>query len=82
LEALRQPQLPRKDDVMKCPICMREADVDLCRYHAEAKEKVRAAYPLWVRAYGNMEWSDFLDNVKRNPQTGIWAKEIAEFLRG
>jgi len=34
-----------------------------------------------VKAYGNMEWKDFLDNVKRNPQTGQWAKEIAEVLK-
>jgi hypothetical protein len=67
---------------MKCPICGREAVPDLCRYHTEAKERVREAYPFWVKAYGNIEWKDFLDNVKRNPQTGQWAKEIAEFLRG
>jgi len=67
---------------MKCPICGRKAVTDLCRYHAEAEEKVRLAYPLWVKAYGNIEWKDFLDNVKRNPQTGQWAKEIAELLRG
>ena len=67
---------------MKCCICGREAATDLCRYHTEAEEKVRNAYPLWVKAYGRIEWKDFLDNVKRNPQTGQWAKEIAEFLKG
>jgi len=67
---------------MKCPLCGREAVTDLCRYHAESKEKVQAAYPLWVAAYGRIEWSLYLDNVKRNPQTGQWAKEIAEFLKG
>jgi len=29
-----------------------------------------------------MEWKDYLDSVKRNPQTGQWAKEIAELLKG
>jgi len=67
---------------MRCAICGRESVTDLCRHHDEAKEKVRMAYPLWVKAYGNMDWEDFLDNVKRNPQTGQWAKEIAELLRG
>lgn len=67
---------------MKCPVCGREAIGGLCRYHAEAKERVLAAYPLWVKAYGSIEWKDFLDNVKRNPQTGQWAKEIAELLEG
>jgi len=67
---------------VKCPICGREAAPELCRYHAEAKEKIQAAYSLWMKAYGNIEWKDFLDNVKRNPQTGQWVKEIAELLRG
>jgi hypothetical protein len=66
---------------MKCPICGREAGRELCPYHSEAKERVQAAYPLWVRAYGRIEWKAYLDSVKRNPQTGQWAKEIAEFLR-
>jgi len=67
---------------MKCPVCGRDTAHQLCAYHAEAKEGVEAAYPLWVRACGGIEWKDYLDTVKRNPQTGQWAKEIAEFLRG
>ena len=67
---------------MKCTLCGREAADGLCRYHSEAKGKVEAAYPLWLRAYGTIGWNDFLDNVKRNPQTGQWAKEIAELLKG
>ena len=82
MEALRQPELPGKEEAMKCPICGREAVPELCPYHAEAKERVQVAYSLWMKAFGNIEWKDFLDNVKRNPQTGQWAKEIAEFLGG
>ena len=67
---------------MKCQICGREAATDLCRYHIQAEERVRTAYSLWVKAYGGIEWKEFLDNVKRNPQTGQWAKEIAELLKG
>lgn len=67
---------------MKCPVCGREAKSEFCPYHAEAKERVKAAYPLWVKAYGRIDWKDYLDSVKRNPQTGQWAKEMAEFLRG
>jgi sarcosine oxidase delta subunit len=82
MEALRQPQLPGKEGAMKCPVCEREASEEFCVYHSAANERVRAAYPLWVRAYGEIEWKGYLDSVKRNPQTGQWAKEIAEFLRG
>ena len=67
---------------MKCALCRREAASDLCDYHAEAREKVKGAYPAWTRAYGRIEWEDYLDKVKRNVQTGQWAKEIAELLKG
>lgn len=43
-------------------------------------DRVKEAYPLWAKAYGGMEWKAFLGNVKRNAQTGQWAREIAEFL--
>jgi hypothetical protein len=61
-------------------VCEREAVRDLCRYHQSAKDNLEAAYPRWNRAYGGMKWKTYLDNVKRNVQTGRWAKEIAEFL--
>jgi hypothetical protein len=67
---------------VKCRICGREATADLCAYHQAAKDKVEAEYALWVSAYGKLEWKDYLDSVKRNPQTGQWAKEIAELLGG
>lgn len=67
---------------MKCPLCGREAVAEFCPYHAAAEEKVREGYPLWVKAYGRIEWKEYLDNVKRNAQTGQWAKEMAEFLQG
>ena len=67
---------------MKCLVCGRESASDLCRHHEEAKSRLQAAYPLWVRAYGDIGWDKYLDNVKRNVQTGQWAKETAEFLQG
>ncbi|HZW84630.1 MAG TPA: hypothetical protein VFE91_01845 [Nitrososphaerales archaeon] len=67
---------------MKCHICGKEGEAHLCRHHTEAKEKLLAAYPLWVKAYGELGWEKYLDSVKRNVQTGQWAKEIAEFLYG
>ncbi|MDE1852506.1 MAG: hypothetical protein KGI38_02030 [Thaumarchaeota archaeon] len=67
---------------MKCPVCGKESQGDHCFDHASAKERLEAAYPLWVRAYGRIEWKDYLDNVKRNVQTGRWVREIAEFLQG
>lgn len=84
MEALREPPVPcqRSQEGMKCRICEREAVTDLCAQHQTAKGNLEAAYPRWVRAYGGMEWKEYLDNVKRNVQTGRWAKETAEFLEG
>ncbi|MDG7008592.1 MAG: hypothetical protein JRN06_10180 [Nitrososphaerota archaeon] len=67
---------------MKCAACGREGAADLCRHHAAAKERLREAYPLWVKAYGDMGWDEYLDNVKRKVQTGQWVKEVAELLQG
>jgi len=65
---------------MNCKICDREATSTLCRYHEEAKQRINSRYQLWVKAYGRMEWKDYLDKVKRNDRTGQWAKEIAEMM--
>jgi hypothetical protein len=82
VEALCQPCVPGsgREEAMKCRLCSRGAVDDLCVYHKAARQEVEEAYPRWVKAYGAMEWKDYLDNVKRNVQTGQWAKEIAEFL--
>jgi len=82
LEALCQSGMSRKEEIMKCRLCNKKAVSDLCRDHSAAREKLQAAYPLWVKAYERIEWSDYLDNVKRNVQTGQWAKEAAELLQG
>ncbi len=67
---------------MKCAVCGRQGQESLCRRHESAKERLEAAFPRWVMAYGGISWEDFLDNVIRNAQTGPWAKEVAVALRG
>lgn len=67
---------------MKCKLCRRDAVSDLCPYHQAARDSLETAYQLWVRAHGTFEWVEYLDNVKRNAQTGQWAREIAELLGG
>jgi len=66
---------------MKCKACDRPGAPELCPYHMAAKAEVERAYGLWVRAYGHVERKDYLDNVKRNTQTGEWAREMADLLR-
>lgn len=67
---------------MKCLVCGVETKAELCGNHRKAKDALEAAYPRWTRAYGEMDWRAFLDNVKRNPRTGQWARETAGFLEG
>lgn len=55
---------------MKCMLCSRKAASDLCTYHRGAKGKVEESYRLWTEAYGEIEWKDHLDKVKRSEQTG------------
>jgi hypothetical protein len=67
---------------MKCVLCNREAETSFCEYHQEAENRLEAGYQLWVGAYGSIEWNVYLDRVIMSDQTGLWAKEVAELLRG
>jgi len=67
---------------MKCKLCERVAISDLYKYHSETRQKVEESYRLWVKAHGKIEWMEFLDKVKRNKQTGQWAKGIVIMLEG
>jgi len=65
---------------VKCELCERTAVGGLCEYHEEAKRRVEANFSRWKNAYGSLGWSEYLDKIKRNPETGQWAKEAASFL--
>lgn len=82
METLRQRLLPGEEGEVKCLVCGKEGKSDLCSHHEAARARVRGTYQLWVKAYGAIGWTEYLDNVIRNVQTGQWAKEVAEFLRG
>jgi len=65
-----------------CLLCKRRTapGSTLCAYHQLAKNNIESAYPVWKEAYGGMTWKQYLEQVKRNTQTGDWAREVAEFL--
>lgn len=65
---------------MKCNICERQAEADLCQYHLEAKSKVETAYRRWVEAYGTISRKEYLELVVKNPETGEWASDAAKML--
>ena len=67
---------------MKCKLCEREADLDLdlCEYHSEAKKKLESSYQVWREAYGFIGWTDYLNEMLRNPDTGRWVVEVARLI--
>jgi hypothetical protein len=65
---------------MKCKLCERETDTDLCGYHAEAKRRLEATFRAWVDAYGSISWAEYLDRIIRNPETGQWAVDVAKLM--
>jgi hypothetical protein len=66
---------------MKCQLCERDADSDvLCRHHAKAKKNVETAYQLWKDAYGEIAFSEYLETIVGNPETGRWAIEVARMM--
>jgi hypothetical protein len=67
---------------MKCALCSRSADDELCGRHLQAEGRLEEAYGRWVEAYGAMDWKVFLDRVITNARSGQWAKEVAQLLVG
>ena len=65
---------------LKCKVCSREAGgKEFCPNHSDAHGNVLAGYEVWRKSL-NIPWKDYLRNIKENPLTGIWAKEVAEHL--
>ena len=57
-----------------------DAPAGLCANHLEVYRKVKDAYSLWSAAYGSLTTEDFLKRLVALPETGVHAREIAEFL--
>lgn len=65
-----------------CGLCKRERapSSTLCKYHLAAKRNVESQYARWSEAYGGMTWKEYLRKVAQSPETGQWAKEVADLL--
>ncbi len=64
---------------MKCRVCSREAVEKYCELHEKAYRSVVQKYDDWRRATG-ISWKEYLNEIAKNPYTGLWAKEVAEQL--
>ena len=65
---------------MKCAVCSREAgEKSYCELHVKAYESIVKKYELWRKAL-EISWKGYLSEIVKNPLTGEWAKEVAEYL--
>jgi hypothetical protein len=65
-----------------CRLCKREpsSPSSLCKNHLMAKKSLESAYRKWSEGYGGMTWEDYLKKIGQSPETGQWAKEVADML--
>ena len=45
-----------------------------------AKRNIESAYAQWMAGYGSISWTDYLQKLLENPETGEWAKDVAGLL--
>jgi hypothetical protein len=65
---------------LKCIICSREAgEKGYCELHAKAYESIVKKYDAWEEAM-KISWKEYLSEIIKNPLTGEWVKEVAEYL--
>ena len=68
---------------MKCTVCSREAKAqpqsEYCEPHQKAYKNIQEKFEAWQKAL-DIAWKDYLNEIRKNPLTGIWAKEVAESL--
>jgi len=64
---------------MRCEICGREASSQLCDSHKKAYENLVEKYKVWKEA-ADITWTEYLNEILRNPNSGLWVKEVAKQL--
>lgn len=57
---------------------MSEKD-EYCELHAKAYENIIKRYDIWKKAL-NITWNDYLNEILKNPLTGVSTKEVAQRL--
>jgi hypothetical protein len=66
---------------MQCVICNQKTDDgEFCALHKGAHGNLIRGYESWVKAM-EIPWESYLDAVAKNPSTGLWVKEVVEYLK-
>ena len=64
---------------MKCKVCDRKAQNEYCELHEKAYANITQKFEIWKNA-ADVSWQQYLNELVKNPFTGVWAKEVAEQL--
>ncbi|TFG07586.1 hypothetical protein EU522_00590 [Candidatus Thorarchaeota archaeon] len=66
-----------------CIICGRPAQERnrFCKYHQSAFEALTKTYEEWNKAFGGIEWYEYLKEVLEAEGTGLWVNEVVEIIR-
>ena len=64
---------------MKCKICTKETATEYCELHQKAHENLVQKYDNWKKAL-KTSWEEYLNEIMRNQYSGVWVKEVAEYL--
>jgi hypothetical protein len=64
---------------MKCKVCKRETESKFCELHDKAYRNVVKEYDVWKKA-SDVSWKEYLSEMANNSYTGLWAKEMVEYL--
>ena len=68
------------DSCAVCGLKIVDDSDSLCAVHAESYRNVREAFSRWSTAYGKITREEFLKRLITRPETGLRAKETAEFF--
>ncbi len=81
VELVHQFALPiERGNKVKCKICDRKAvKSSYCEFHLGSYKNVDKKYGLWKTAL-EIPWKEYLSEIAKNPSTGKWAREVAEYL--
>ena len=61
----------------KCARLFRVVQLDkYCSYHHQAFLNLKKRDNLWVRAYGQISWQEYLKKLQDMHETGLWVKEV------
>jgi hypothetical protein len=64
---------------VQCEICSRKSDGNFCKLHVTAYNNLLKNSEAWRKSM-KISWTEYLTEIRLNEYTGIWVKEVAQYL--